>query len=247
MATSIKLPPFYPQNAKFWFTQADAQFHLRGITSSQTKYFHLISSLQYESAQMVMNLIETEPPGDDPYGALKEALLAVYIPSDYQIAEAIINLPALGDQKPTVLLAKIKALLPTQHPPKCLFVRHAFLSRLPASIRTILLKEDSPLDVLASSADMLLSAFPTNTGISSAFAQPQQPPDETVGAVYRQGNRRAKPRSPTATAGQQPLCWYHARFGKNATKCRHSDETPCALRSAVASPPSGNASGGRRN
>ncbi|KFD50054.1 hypothetical protein M513_09014 [Trichuris suis] len=37
-ALAVKLPPFWPQNAKVWFAQAEAQFGLGRITASQTPY-----------------------------------------------------------------------------------------------------------------------------------------------------------------------------------------------------------------
>ena len=57
-AVTVKLPPFWAQEAEVWFSQAESQFLLRGITSDETKYHHVVSSLDYNSASMVRDLLK---------------------------------------------------------------------------------------------------------------------------------------------------------------------------------------------
>ena len=49
-AVSVKLPTFWTTMAAAWFTQAEAQFGLRGITSDDTRYWHVVSALDAETA-----------------------------------------------------------------------------------------------------------------------------------------------------------------------------------------------------
>ena len=41
---SMKLPAFWPDAAKVWFTQVDAQFSIRSITVSKTKFYNVVAS-----------------------------------------------------------------------------------------------------------------------------------------------------------------------------------------------------------
>ena len=44
-AVSIKLPQFWPDKTRFWFAQAEAQFHTKGITNKKTKFSHVVTML----------------------------------------------------------------------------------------------------------------------------------------------------------------------------------------------------------
>ena len=76
------------------------------------------------------------PPATDPYEFLKSCLEQSY--SEYNRAEQLFNLPALGDMKPSHLMNSMLALLPDGHQPGFLF-RFLFLNRLPAEIRSYLI------------------------------------------------------------------------------------------------------------
>ena len=42
---ALKLPVLWPEAAKVWFAQADAQFAIKSITVSKTKFYHGVASL----------------------------------------------------------------------------------------------------------------------------------------------------------------------------------------------------------
>uniref|UniRef100_A0A5S6PZB0 DUF7041 domain-containing protein n=1 Tax=Trichuris muris TaxID=70415 RepID=A0A5S6PZB0_TRIMR len=64
-AASLKLPVFWHKAPKLWFAQAEAQFHIRKITSSLTKYYYTIASLPDTIATDVDDLLV--PATADPY------------------------------------------------------------------------------------------------------------------------------------------------------------------------------------
>ena len=68
-AVHMKLPTFWPDAAEVWFAQADAQFAIRNLTSSKTKFYHAVAVLPQEVASQILDLIRAPPLGD-PYGVL---------------------------------------------------------------------------------------------------------------------------------------------------------------------------------
>ena len=50
---SMKLPTFWPDATKVWFAQADAQFAIRSISVSKTKFYHAVVLLPQEVASQI--------------------------------------------------------------------------------------------------------------------------------------------------------------------------------------------------
>ena len=55
-AALIKLPPFWAQKPQTWFVQAEAQFHIKGITQEVTKFYYIVSALSQEDTDTVQDL-----------------------------------------------------------------------------------------------------------------------------------------------------------------------------------------------
>ena len=66
---SMKLPTFWPDAAEVWFAQVDAQFVIRNLTVSKTKFYHSVAVLPQKVASQILDLI-LAPPAGDPYGLL---------------------------------------------------------------------------------------------------------------------------------------------------------------------------------
>ena len=73
-AFELKLPPYWPGDPALWFAQVEAQFLTRAITRQETKFAHVISSLQPDVAQEVRDFI-IAPPAKDRYDKLKTELV----------------------------------------------------------------------------------------------------------------------------------------------------------------------------
>lgn len=59
IATELKLPNFWPKNPRVWFSQVEARFQLRHITSQSTKYLHVVAALPPEIAETKCRLSTT--------------------------------------------------------------------------------------------------------------------------------------------------------------------------------------------
>ena len=61
---ALKLPAFWPENAEVWFAQAEAQFAIKAISVSKTKFYYAVASLPQEVATQILDLIRAPPAGD---------------------------------------------------------------------------------------------------------------------------------------------------------------------------------------
>ena len=229
-AVALKLPPFWPESAEVWFAQAEAQFNIKGINSSTTKFYHCVASMSQEVASQLLDLIRT-PPASEPYEILKARLVKTYALNDYQRFESLVSLPLSGDQKPSHLMNRMLALLPEDYKPGFI-LRGLFLRRLPADVRAHLLQEDiSDPRALSLKADELYQSHvssPVNVLSADETLDPQ-----TINAVRgpssagRTRRSSVSSTSSSATASRRPastLCWYHRSHGENALNCRK----PCS-------------------
>ena len=73
-AVSVKLLPFWPEKAGFWFTIVEANFVTGRITDEKTKFYHVVRQLNSDTAGHLMDIIEN-PPEAEPFKALKKCLL----------------------------------------------------------------------------------------------------------------------------------------------------------------------------
>ena len=221
----IQFLSFWPDSAEAWFVQVEAQFALKGVTVSSTKFYYSVLSFNQETANQVLDLIKC-PPSSDPYEALKSRLLRLFALDDYQRYEAISNLPLSGDMKPSKLMSYMLALLPLGHKP-CFFLHGACLKRLPADVQAHLLRDDfsDPITLALKADEIYRSRVSSSTvyAVSNAL-------EDSVNTMRSSPTNRPR-RSATPHSGSRDnrssspsLCYYHRSWGSKAKKCR----APCS-------------------
>ena len=229
-AATCKLPPFYTSNARFWFIHAEQEFVIKNITADDTKFGHIVASIQEDVAFTVMSAIESPPPGNK-YENLKKELLRQFTLSSAEMAESLLTLPGLGDLRPSHLLQKILSLHPKEDKPNFL-TRAIFLRQLPEEIRNHLVdKTELELTKLAAEADKFYVALGQRVHAVTQPPSEQPTPPTDVQAVHdgpdrTHNNNRGNNRQQFVK--QRPaevLCYFHRRFGKAAMKCR----SPCSF------------------
>ena len=152
--SKVKLPEFWSHAPGMWFARAELRFTVCGVTSEMEKFAYAADALQYEAMRLVTDLI-TAPPADRPYTALKERLLLAHQLTPIQKAQKVMNMPSLGDRRPSQLLATLLEFCPTGEE-NTAFFRSAFLHRLPNDLQVSLDGvETEDLKVLAQRADRL--------------------------------------------------------------------------------------------
>jgi hypothetical protein len=116
---SVKLPDFWLSDPEMWFTQADSIFRRANIKSSLTKYDYALQKLSCEVLLSVRELALRVCTGsvEDPYEQLEEKLTASYQKSPWQRTFELLDMPELGDRRPSVFMDTMLALLPEDVPP----------------------------------------------------------------------------------------------------------------------------------
>ena len=79
---SLKLSTFWTDSPEVWFIQAEAQFEVKRITVSRTKFNHCLPVLPQDVACRLLDLVRA--PLADPYEALRSRLIQMYTLSDFQ-------------------------------------------------------------------------------------------------------------------------------------------------------------------
>ena len=226
-AVALKLPAFWTSDPEVWFAQVEAQFQTRNppITTDQTKFDYIVTSLDPAAAKEVRSIILQPPAAGSRYSALKTALIAAFGRTQESKDAELLSMTGLGDRTPTGLLRHMRSL---NSNPATLF-KALWLAQLPPEARRICAASPgTDLDDLAKQADAVVET-------SRNF---------NCQVVIAAARTNAQAKFPRTTE----LCFFHAKFGKAARKCRGE---PCPMHSlpqqsgSVSSPISGNDQAGR--
>ncbi|GFR84810.1 retrovirus-related Pol polyprotein [Elysia marginata] len=93
---ALKLPTFWVSSPAAWFAQAEAHFALKNITQDDTKYYHVVSTLDTNTATRSLSVISS-PPTTNKYQTLKFFLPSASELTDEERASALLYMRGLGD------------------------------------------------------------------------------------------------------------------------------------------------------
>jgi hypothetical protein len=238
-AVAVKLPEFWPADPTTWFHQAEAAFRRSNVTQSFTKYDHVLMKLPTDVVMSVRDLVNSMQPNTaDAYEQLKARLTASYGKTPWQQVNALLDMPPLGDRRPSHMMNEMLALIPTGSNKDDYIFLGIFLRKLPSSMREHLAAANhTTAAAMSAHADILWDAKAGDTNISAisdasisaianrSFARhspDRRSPDRRRG---RSGQRRKPTPGPDSRRRDaSTLCFYHSRFGQRANKC----EPPCS-------------------
>lgn len=245
----IKGMVFWPEKPALWFAQMEGQFILSGITSDATKFYHVISKLDVQTATEVEDII-VNPPAQNKYDKLKQELITRLSASREHSVRQLLSHEELGDRKPSQFLRHLQGLAGPHFPED--FLRSLWSSRLPTHTQAIIATQTAiSLDDVAKLADKINEVTPhPQTMCQVAVAQA---PVSNIDAMTDLNHRidqltaqvaalttsrsrsrstsrcyseRLRSRSRSGRQSTEGWCWYHWRFREQATKCR----APCSFR-----------------
>lgn len=241
---SVKVPSFWKPDPKIWFIQLEAQFRNAGITSDQTKYDYVVSSIEADILTRVTDIL-LDPPQDDKYNAIKNRLISLYSETETQQIQKLLSEMELGDKKPSQLLCEMRNLAGTKVTDP--FLKTLWLQRLPVNMRSILSVSSDDLSNLASMGDKIWELNPVSPQISNVISDgvdqntikslQKQMSELTmeVSRISRNQQRgsfnrdrsKSRRRSNSYISENSNFCYYHRRFGEQSFKCIQ----PCEFQS----------------
>ena len=167
-AASVKLPPFSRAEAQVWFRRAETQFRLKGVTQSNTKADHILSSIPEDLFPRIAHWLNDQPDVLS-YEKLKTYLLKEFTLKPAARAQKVLAMASqpLGDLSASQAWFEMQALLTLPlngddvdaKPKKVDLEREILLQRLPDEIRAgIPGAEGMTMPELLDYADALLAA-----------------------------------------------------------------------------------------
>ena len=241
-SVAVKLPGFWKDNPRGWFHQAELAFEIRNpaIVVSRTKYGHVVTALDSAASTEIQHVLD-DPPSDDPYSAIKEALLIAYDQTQAAKDAEFLSLTYSGDLKATAMLRKMMRLTSPSTASTTIF-RHSFLMVLPSDVRGILATLGEPIDVLAKKANAIIEARGTNSVASIDSSPSLTSLAQEVAALRLSVGRQNRNRGSTPAASQDPfVCYNHTKWGLKAYSCK----TGCSFANAPLGARPGNANASR--
>jgi hypothetical protein len=231
-AERVHLPPFWPTRPAAWFGAADAAFHLRRVTDGRDKFSYVIAMLGEDQLVQIADVLEICPPPPDAFDRIKQRLIQSHTMDEFQRLDLLLEMPALGGQRPSVLLAEMRQLCPAGEVDSKIF-RGLFLRRLPQEIRLALAEDHlSPILAMAARADALLAHSRGNVA-AAAVPSPAATPVVAAATPSSRPQQNSRPQqkqpagqSSSRQSGHHSICYAHWRYGADARRC----EQPCAWR-----------------
>jgi hypothetical protein len=251
LEVKAKLPIFWENKPQSWFRLVEAQFDLNGIRQDGTKYGYILSMLDDRLSDVVEDIL-CDPPAEGKYEHLKNALIKRLSSTKEQQVRRLLNDEELGDRKPSAFLRHLRSLAGADLKDSSI-IRELWMRRLPTEVQRILItQKDLDIDKVAEIADAIVEAPSTKlvaeVNATATTSSGRTEPDlayvmkclnelsNKVDKLFQRGqgarsrSRSQRPgfssrsHSTSSAPGQPKLCWYHDKFGNNATKCR----TPCS-------------------
>ena len=209
----LRLPEFWEAAAAAWFNHAEAQFAVHNVTDDDTRFYHVVTSMSCSTALKAESFVSAPPP-HGKYTGLKAHLLELFELSQQERADRLLELSDLGDRKPSEHMRMMLNLLGKEDP-GFLFIR-LFLRHLPPHVRTALANTTitDPRELAAEADRFFLAARHPTPGLL-APVHARSPP---------RGAQRSGGRAEDAPDRESGWCYFHARFGAKAKKCR----PPCS-------------------
>ena len=148
---SVKAPPFMETAVQGWFAIFDAQFQLARITASDTKFYHVLSSLPPDT---IAHVSPDVLAGKD-FDKLQEAVTDMYEKTKPELFERLISKARLTG-RPSLFLSELRKIAEKVGVGDEL-IRHKFLQSLPTGIAAALASQrETSLSQLGKLADELL-------------------------------------------------------------------------------------------
>lgn len=243
----LKLPPFWSNRPDLWFLRIETQFRMRGITSSQTKYDYVVSSLESDAMEIIADVLLNPPQDENLYGNLKRHLIDRCRDTEEKRLDELLSRMELGDLRPSELYRKMESLATGNSLVNTPLLKKLWLGKLPYSMQPCIIAIEGTHNQreVFEIADKIFDS--TDRPKVAAVASKQEGSNLEIvlnkitkrldDLEVRHSQSRSRSSTPSGSwrsrsrsqsrPGKNKLCWYHHRFANHATKCN----PPCEFKS----------------
>lgn len=246
-AYAVKLPSFWSELPEGWFVQVEAQFRTSRITEERTKFDYALQALNAETVKSVYQTIIKCQTDLSPYTTLKNALIKKYSLSDNQKLQQLLEGTEMGDRKPSEYYNSLELLAGSSNAVNDQLLRSIWMRRLPPLVQAVIQgKENLSTEALLASADSVFEVCDTKSFNVSQISTATQPvpsvdrftelENRLINVIEKKFSQLTTRRNRSHSRGRNQtqksqssnnssgLCYYHAKFGDKAQKCRE----PCS-------------------
>lgn len=241
-----ELPKFNKKDLNFWFLMVESEFRASRIDDDDIKFNAVMRALDESTARQLADIVGAQID-NERYAVLKQTILDRFKNPRQSELNLLLKDLVLGDKKPSELLREMRIL--AKDDVKDGLLHELWLERLPATIKPLLaMSEGMSLNGLAEMADRILFRIKESSVSAASFTQQPKTTAE-ISSLHRsvdelrralttcleeikdiRTERRSRSRlrsksqsrsgfSRASTPNRGGICWYHAKFGLNATKC----------------------------
>ena len=217
---SVQLPVFDKMEPESWFCVADANFALRKVSDSVTKYYYVLSKLDSTSLKKLSAFLK-RPRGPDPYQEIRAKLYRTFEPPKEQKLDTLLATNDMGDERPMEFGMELQRLAGEATAKD--FIKRIFLRSLPpANVTAITSSLSAKLETVMEAADEVWAAAAAATPATATVSavsnnQPGRTGNPRRGG--RGGRQRGSGASGQASMTTFTLCNFHKKFGDAARKC----------------------------
>ncbi|XP_017467403.1 PREDICTED: uncharacterized protein LOC108359842 [Rhagoletis zephyria] len=219
---------------EFWFQAS--------LVHSDSRKFHIVLASLPPNKLLELKPIVEAAPLTDKFAYIKQKITDHFTESQQRRLQRILKDMPLGDRKPSELFSEMKRVAGTTLNDSLL--HDLWISRLPPYVQAAIIATNVPLTEEVKVADSITESIGWYNGQVDMVSSRNDLSDlkteiaELSRNLQRQLKVKDRPRGrsssrtktvPPNGASANGFCWYHAKFGDKATKCR----APCTFTKPV--------------
>ncbi|XP_067620901.1 uncharacterized protein raw isoform X3 [Eurosta solidaginis] len=220
----IPIPTIADNDIEAFFYSLEFWFEASGISGDSRKYSIVLASIPPSKLLSLRAIIDVTP-SSSKYDYLKSTLIQRFTDSQPRRLQKVLQEMVLGDQKPSEFFSNMQHVAGTSWSESALL--DLWISRLPPTAQPAVIASTADLAAKLRIADAIVeanslqstqvSAVSSGTEISSLRDDIAQISAEIQHINKKFENLSSSVRSPTNDSN---ICWYHRKYGRQATKCR---------------------------
>ncbi|XP_039949810.1 uncharacterized protein LOC126766014 [Bactrocera neohumeralis] len=231
----IPLPLMSEDNIEAYFYSLDFWFEASGVTTDSAKFNIVAASIPQVKLMELRSIIDAAPTSAR-YQFIRTKLIENFTESQQRRLQRVLRDMPLGDRRPSDLFNEMKRAAGSALSESIL--HDLWVNRLPQYAQAAIIATNVPIVDKLKIADSIVetmqmrevrihevsaSNHTTDNDLRTEIAELKQRFDRVTSSEKTRARFRSKTPVRPHNINSGEMCWYHAKFGPNAKKCRQ----PC--------------------